>query len=136
MKGKITISKTYGNYDNPRPVRITITDTDANIDFVEVNLSLEEIAEALLGLAHVECDIVTHDLHNVGKLRQMNTLIVRFPDNINHPTKQDAHDFAIQQMPDSWELRDSFTSQKSFFEEDGWRYARANIVRWVDKKLP
>jgi len=133
MKGKITISKTYGNYDNPRPVRITITDTDANIDFAEINLSLEEIAEALLGLAHVECEITTHDLKNVGKTREMDTLIVKFPEEINYPTKQDAHDFAIQQMPETWELRDSFTSQKSFFEENGKKYARANIIRWVEK---
>ncbi len=96
-------------------MRITITDKDAVIDFVEVRMSLEDFSNAILGLAHVPCGIQTRGLDHVGMIREQDEIIIELPENSNYHDKELAHNIVNQKLADGWILNDTFSSQGSFF---------------------
>ena len=73
MKGKITISKTSGNRRDSI-ITITITDESSGTNFVIAEVGLKDFAEALTGLACVDCEYETRGLNNIGKVRETKTV--------------------------------------------------------------
>jgi len=66
MKGKITISSpTCGNSD--KCVQIQIKDQASRIRFVDVKISYETFARALMGLSEQSCDLTVRGIDHVGK---------------------------------------------------------------------
>lgn len=55
FKGYLSLVKTQSNVDNPTPVRIELEDVDSGCRVLDIRLSLDEFADALLGRAQVAC---------------------------------------------------------------------------------
>lgn len=134
IKGKITISRPRGGKE--KEIRIDLSDTDACLNkFLEVSIGLSEFAEILTGLSRVDCDIEVRGLQNIGKIREHKTFEFELPrDELGNVRKEMAKTVLSNIIPEGWSSTDAFNSQGSFFYKDGTPWARAIIVRWVDKQ--
>lgn len=72
MTGKISIFRVHGGSDETRasPIRIEITDEISGITFLEVRMSLEGFANALMSHSYENCGF-TLRAQNVGKKREL-----------------------------------------------------------------
>lgn len=133
-KGKITISRISSNQENYLPIKITIDDVDAVTQFLEIEMSLENFAECLTGLAARPCEFKTRGLQNIGKKREMADFTIELPEGtINRRNSEEvATERAEKLCPDGWIVSTYFNSQSSFYRENGKEYARTNIFRWID----
>jgi hypothetical protein len=133
-QGKITISRIQSNQENYLPIKITIDDVNAVTQFLEIEMSLEDFAECLTGLAARPCVFDARGLERIGKKREMQDFIFELPDGtmFGSKTKEIATELAIKLSPIGWEVSTYFNSQNSFFKENGKEWARTHILRWVD----
>jgi len=101
LKGNLTIGKVYcSKGDNY--VSIRIEDEKSSIQFLEIDISLEGIANAIFGASPTDCEFNLRNTENVGKKREIKSVNVRVPDN-RHLLKE--KDWAKLAEP---------------FEVDGW----------------
>ena len=118
-------------------VTIVIDDTDANIEFVEVDMDPATFTAALGGLAFVPVTGKVGGLDRIGKRHECKPF--RFPfcrrghwlgdDMEKHAAK------AVEELcPDGWKPDTHFSSQGSFGTTDGEEWAETMIRRWVDKE--
>ena len=132
-KGKITISRPCSARED-EVVSIQIYDKDARIKFIEVEIGLANMMQAITGLGNVSCEFETRGLDCVGKVRESEPFIFEYKHEGNYNDKaKNAHISAIAQAPDGWTPSSYFGSKDSFFSKDGKDYARTTINRWVDK---
>jgi hypothetical protein len=68
-KARVTISKLIGRNDSK--MRLEIEDEISGITFVSVELTLENFAKAITGMAMVEGEMRVGELELVGKKREM-----------------------------------------------------------------
>jgi len=134
IQGKITISRIQSNQESYLPIKITIDDVNAVTQFLEIEMSLENFAECLTGLAARPCEFKVRGLENIGKKREMADFTIELPEGtINgRKSKEIAAERAEKLCPDGWTVSTYFNSQNSFFKENGKEYARTHILRWVD----
>lgn len=126
-KAQLTISRPmYG--DHRKKIAIEIKDVDANIEFLELEIGLEEFAKALTGLAGAECEMQFRWLENVGKRVEIDTFEFECKRD-----KQEAIRKVKKLCPKEWRPSTYFGSQNSFFKKDGKDFARTTIRRWVEK---
>ena len=124
---RISIIATYD-----RGITIELYDNDAGIMFAEVHLTKEQFVDAALnrlGRCNTEGTIV-RDLDHVGMMQEHKRFI--FEISKSHDDK-----YALENVeklcPKGWTPDMQFSSQGSFFEEDGKRFAATFIRRWVKK---
>jgi hypothetical protein len=137
----ISISRPRGR-DIEKHIRISIKDEKSGSQVVEVNVSLENFAECLTGLAFVECEgEIGNNLDRIGKTKEIDYITFPMPKDSTYSCdeKKLAASIAKREIAenceDGWELWDSFSSQNSFsYDGKGVTTARATIVRWVEKK--
>ncbi len=79
LPGLITISRTYSNHDNERPISITLLDAASHCELIEINLSLEEFASALFSYTQRPCEFEYRPNCPVGKTREVKTESVFIP---------------------------------------------------------
>lgn len=132
MKGKITISRPLTTKGDGY-ISISVRDEDAGIDFLKIQIELADFAEALTGLAMVECNFETNLLEKVGKKCERKELVFEVPNFEYSERKDGAYKIAQSICFDGWEPSPYFSSQNSFFEKGGIKYARTKACRWVDK---
>jgi len=130
-KAKITIGRIQG-FDSGY-VRITVTDADAGIEFLDLRLTLNNFAEALTGLGNTECEITLRGLENLGKRKERDSIEFPMPDCQYSDKKVVAAAEARKATPEGWIASDYFNSQDSFFRKDGQEYGRTSISRWINK---
>lgn len=131
-KAKLSISRpTYG--DGREMICIRIKDTDARIEFVELEIGYAEFTQALTGLSEVSCSMDVRGLQNVGKQLEREQLTFKMPEDKPFD-KNMAAQLAILHAPDGWEPSTYFGSKSSFFSKDGANYATTDISRWVEKE--
>jgi len=70
LKGNVTISRATSNVENDY-IRIVVRDEESGTQFVTVEVSLAEFAQAITGLGAVPCQLDVRGLHNVGKRREV-----------------------------------------------------------------
>ena len=138
MKHKAQLSITRPQGFGPKKVKITVRDTDAVVEFLEVEIDLDKFTECLTGLSGVDCDMEFRRLEVVGKVREHKELTFKMPDSAGFYDKDGARAEAPKPTPDGWEFSDYFGSQDSFFsketqEGDRGEWARTSIMRWVEK---
>lgn len=105
LEGKLTISRTSSNR-GPGWVSIELVDESSGCNAFEIKISPEHFAEAILGLARVECKYEpTIAPAILGARHEYRTIAVRLPDG-HH--KLDANDPAIRAILAEHEV-------------DGWR---------------
>jgi hypothetical protein len=123
--GKLTISKAEYSHGKPT-IQITIHDPDA-VTGVTAEVSLEDYAQAISGLARVDCNILANHPERLGLQRE--SMPLEFPCS----DRDAASDSAWLACPEGWEPDLYFGSQSSFFRRDGEQWARTTAYRWVGK---
>lgn len=143
-KGRLSISKPVGGSDGPF-ICITVNDKDAGIEFLRLDISLEDFADCLTGKGYVPCEFVARGLDKVGKVIERDC--IKFPvpqcnitDRVDIAMRiaQDVLDNENAKLDDKWVLDGNFRQQNSFYREQGGgrEMAQVSIVRWVNKPVP
>jgi hypothetical protein len=112
---------------------INIKDSDAAITFVKLELSPEQLCQAMSRLVNVDCEIDVYGLDLVGKKHETKTFEFQLPEKSFY-NKKIAWETAQKLCPKGWTPENYFGSQNSFFHnENDEIWARCTIRRWVDK---
>ena len=129
INARVTISR---NSQNRMTFRIT--DDDAVVHFCEFDMSLEDFALAITGLAEMRVTGVVQGLEKVGLTRVTESAVVEVPEHIGS-SRRDIEAWLISkhQRP-SWELRETLSSQSSIGHRDGKTVARFVYHKWVERE--
>lgn len=129
---RLTISRpSYGNDDEF--IEISITDDDARLTFAKVKISYADFAACLTGASEVHCSVAVNGLHNVGKLRETDSLRFKMPKGSGFWDKDAAAKEAKRICPEGWLVSAYFSSQDSFYDDNGESWAKTGLTRWVEK---
>ncbi len=116
----------------PEGLRIEVIDHEANLTFCQVELTAEQMANALSGLAYCQAKVEVGGLDKVGLRMEHETLEFPLPEGTKY---RNVKEVAVEQVkyfcPDGWEADLWFSSQGSFFRLNGQEFARTTIRRWV-----
>jgi len=115
-------------------LRIEVYDQDSCTQFLNLQLSPEQTCDALSRLAHTECqEAEVMNLDRVGKVREVRGLEFPYLSSVGHRNREAAIEECKRICPEGWTPMLSFNSQNTFFEVDGFQWARTSICRWVDR---
>ena len=129
----LTISKVTCSHGE-NYISLRIEDLTSRIEFVEVQVKLQDFSEILTGLGHVSCSAEVHNLENVGKFYEHKQIEFPLPGlGAYANNREEAITESEKHCPEGWECSSYFGSQNSFFFKDSKTWARCSIYRWVDK---
>lgn len=132
-KAKISISRPTWS-DGRKAIVISVEDDDAGIQFLELEMSLEDFAECVTGLHGCDANMKFRGLENVGKKQERDTIEFKMPDCSYKEQEKIAYEQAKLNTPEGWIASSYFGSEGSFFTKDGENWARTSIHRWVEKE--
>lgn len=113
LEGKLTISRPQGGLTDGKFVRVAIRDQTSGLEFVRLEITLADFADALMGLSEVECQLTVNRLKDVGKVRES----VR----VTFPLDQDYLDRHRLSSHDRTELsRHMKEDPEGVFHKEGW----------------
>ena len=113
---------------------IEIEDEKANTRFVRITLTPEQLSAALSRQMAVECELEVKGLSRVGKVHENKSFEFEIPKDLaSSRNEQNLHEIAQSLLTDGWVADRYFSSQNSFFQKDGVRYARCTIRRWIEQ---
>ena len=131
INARVTISRS-----NQNRMTFRITDDDAVVRFCEFDMSLEDFALAITGLAEMRVTAVVQGLQKVGLTRITEPAEVEVPEEIGSSRRDiEAWLIANHQRP-GWELRETLGSQSSIRYRDGKTFARFVYHMWIEKEVP
>lgn len=116
LDGKLTISRTQSNQDNPRPIRIELTDNESRCRVVEILLSLCDFSEAITGRGYVDCKFEYNDSGKIGMVREIKTVAVPYVEH-EYIKREEAAAKAIKP-----------------FEVDGWKGSTYDYLNHHNRK--
>ncbi len=126
LKGRISI------LINRDETTIEIKDESANVRFVKVKLTPEQLSAALSRQISIECELEVKELEKVGKVHENKTFEFEIPETLPTRGNQlELQKIAQSHLSDGWIADAYFGSQNSFFKKDGKKYARVTIRRWL-----
>jgi hypothetical protein len=132
VKVKMTITRpSYG--DNKQRISITVTDNASHIQFLDLEMKLDDFACMMTGLAHVEAIGEARGLENVGKTKESKELIFELP-NDTYSAREVAPKTCQNFADPGWTASPYFNSQNSFFKKDDKQFARTHQYRFVERK--
>lgn len=119
---------------NQEYTTIELYDAEAGCHLFEIKLTPAQLSSALSRLSHTKCQAEIFNADKVNKKMEINKLIFNIDgiDRYAKDSKKKLSEQAIINCPDGWEPDNYFGSQDSFFEDNGHRYARVTIRRWVN----
>lgn len=132
LKGNIRISRVSSNTREDY-VEISIQDKLSGITFVEVELSFNAFAEAVLNMG-ADCLMEVRGLKNVGKkcIQESFAFHVELSGRYQDREKQ-AYEQGSKIVPEGWILSSYFGSRESFEHVEGNKYiATTQIYKFVD----
>jgi hypothetical protein len=132
-KAELSISRpSYG--DGRKKISILVNDSEARIEFLEIEIDLEAFSECITGLGHCDCEMEVRGLQNVGKKIENMPIVFEVPKELRYSrNKYKIQTLAEKATPDGWHCSTYFGSQNSFFSKDDKDFARTTASRWVDK---
>lgn len=113
---------------------IELRDGDACTVFATVKLTNDQLASAFSRLAGTSCSIELRGLDRVGKTHESQSFSFEINEEMerNNPALNQACLKALSLMGMSeWVPDKHYGSQGSFFSQDGKRFARTTIRRWI-----
>jgi hypothetical protein len=126
LQGKISV------FINREQTDIEVTDESANVTFLRITLTPEQLSAALSRQMRVDCKIRVVGIDKIGKKHENKTIEFEIPSNLlNSLNETELHKTAQSLLKDGWVADKYFSSQNSFFKKDGVQYARCTIRRWV-----
>lgn len=133
MKGKISITRSMSNTDNSTPITIEVEDCDSGANFLEIHMTLEDFAKAITGHGYIDCELKTRGLDHVGKVAERSEIVFEIGDYPFETEKQMVYEDALLACPAGWIVVNYFGSRDSIWWEGKKRFARAKIMRWLDR---
>lgn len=132
LKGSIDICRTSGDQDR---INITLRDKLSGVEFIDLEMSVEDFGYAVTGLGCQDITIEVRGLDRIGKRRETKTEIVPFERNITASEQGSlaAANRALKPFEvDGWIGRreDLFNHHKS----RGQNAQEIVFVRWVEDK--
>jgi|18_taG_2_1085343.scaffolds.fasta_scaffold20393_2 hypothetical protein len=113
-------------------VRFELRDEKSTVVFVRGVIPPEEFCSMLAGVHGVPIKAELMDLEKVNKTMESDTLKFVMPKHSYINRHDIAEAEAERVCPAGWEVQRYFNSKTSFFsDEDGKRYAKCEIRRWV-----
>ncbi len=113
-----------------RGATIEIEDRASSVEFVRIELDVQQLAELLSRRSNLPCNIETRCLEKVGKKMVMETFEFEIPKVEYEHRKAVAVAESRKQCPKGWEPDTYYGSQNSFFTKDKKEYARTTIRKW------
>ena len=115
-------------------VTIEVHDAAAAVRFLTLELTPEQFCAVLGRLAMVPCQSAkVTGLDLVGKSHECKNFEFPLPAGVKWRDKEAATTEVQRVCPDGWEPDLYFSSQDSFFDREGQRWARTMIRRWVER---
>lgn len=118
----LTISRTQGNIDNARPIRIAI-DVERGVTHFEIHVSLYAFAEALLGLCCQPCTLESRNADKLGWRPETRTVLIPIPD-----------DGDPMGVGEGAERNLRVAALNAPFEQDGWKTLRDELTNYHRRK--
>lgn len=131
-KAKLNISRPQ-YFDGTEKISISVTDADAHVQFLEIEIELADMMKCLTGGYQIDCWMETRGLDVVGKMNERLNLEFEMPEHSYSDRVEVARKAADKAAPEGWSVSGYFGSQNSFFERDGVKMARTTMDRWVEK---
>lgn len=126
LQGKISI------LINRDYTEIEIEDENANIRFLKVKLTPEQLSMCLSRQASVDCELEVLGVDRLGKKHESKSFEFEIPKELKYSSKSNELQLLAQsQLSGGWIAESYFGSQGSFFSKDGKDYARVTIRRWT-----
>lgn len=111
---------------------IEVEDENANARFLRITLTPEQLSASLSRQMAIECEIEVNELFKIGKKHENKSFEFEIPNELESSRKEfELHKLAQSLLSDGWIADKYFSSQNSFFKENGKKYARCTIRRWV-----
>lgn len=133
LKGKISIGR-YTSNKAPDICWITISDEVSGTQFLEIQLTPENLGLALTGLSSLDCQFDLRGSERVGKQREQKTEVVTIYPPKNAKVHQALREASKLFLADGWLPMINDNSRYEPIEqvsEREWSY-RVTFVRWVD----
>ena len=134
---KLTISKIQCGSENI--VEITMYDDDSNTNFAKMQMTPNDFAICLMGLARVKGTGVVRGLNHVGKKHENKRITYTIPDCNGDDRKKQARICGELELKkegldkEEWVIDDSFSSRESFNYIPSTKKikVKATIRRWI-----
>lgn len=131
LKGKISITRpSYG--DHRQKIAIGVTDSGSHIQFLELQIDLDDFTKAVTGQGMIPIEFEVRGLENVGRNYESEYFDFPLPKGTRYADKKAAIKELRKVTPEGWKSSEHFSSQDSFYSKDGVEWAHTYIFRWVD----
>ena len=125
LKGKISI------LINRKHTTIEIEDNNANVRFLTIKLTPEQLSEALSRMMYVDWEIEVRGLEKVGKTHENKIFEFEIPKELASSNNEiKLQEIAQNLLTDNWIADGYFSSQNSFFIKENKQMARCTIRKW------
>lgn len=127
MKATLSIGRpTYG--DGEEKISIEVRDEKSRIQFLELEINLDDFAKCLTGMSCCPADMQVRNLRAVGKVKETTTKKLL----MSGCSKDAAKKLAVANCPEGWKTDMYFGSKSSIIFEGGEYFANAKYYRYVE----
>ena len=114
---------------NEYGVKISVRDTLARVDFLDINIRPEQFFELLHSWKTLElkCDMNLYNIDKVGKKKEIKEWRCIIPEFIGRDDYGSLINYTFKIIPEGWEL-----CNKSFKINFDDKVVKVDICRWVD----
>lgn len=132
FKGNISITRSSNNMIN-----IRLRDKASRTEFVDVQMTLEDFASAVTGLAELNVVGTVRGLEKVGKVRVLESRQTIYPGAIYADRAKQESYIVENCQEEGWEVLPALRSQRSKKTDDfGNTLLNYSVVKYVEQELP
>ena len=133
LKGKLTISRVMSNREDDY-VEIRIEDEVSGVEFVSINLSMEQYGHAVAGTSYQDIEYTARDMDCIGKVKEHEVAKVSIPKELGY-NRKGAEDYVkANYQRDGWYLDSYLGSQNSIVGNGNVYYANISYYRYVEQQ--
>ena len=120
-------------------ITIELKDSESSTTFCKIELTAEQFATALGRLSYTRCESMElFGLEKLGKKLENKYFEFEVLDDTSGSTQPYLNQECLRALKkagmEEWVSDNYYTSQNSFFNKDGKKYARVTIRRWTEKQ--
>ena len=113
MKGKISLGRYNNANDIPLQIHIRLEDDLSGVEFLSIEMSLENLANLITGMGYLDCEFQLRGLDKVGLTREHKIEIIELPDDFRSYEK---------------DVEEKITNILQYYEVDGWIGRRSDVT--------
>ena len=136
IKGKALVNiESYESLTGEDMVSIKVSDSDAKVQFLFLELTAKQFVKALIESYEIKCNMTTSSMDKVGMVKETRKLDFKLPDHDPENRAEIAMREAIKQATPGWMPVLSFDSEDSFtYDSQYHTTAHTTQYRWMRKK--